>query len=363
MKRKIDQVIENNATLANSGSSLLLNPLTAPIMKSFSTLVICLLVSCAAFAAPLEDAPKGGNSLFDRWAKQETLSISLYINMDSLEINRSSADFLPATVLAGGEELALEVAVRGRFRRRTCEMPPMKLKFAKAGLRALGLNTHNDFKLVTHCTSDEAGRDALLREQLAYELYGTINPAASFRTQLLSVTYVNTADGTTEENVAILIEDYDELQDRLALDNCKDCYNATADEITNAEEVALFQYMIGNADYCNTMLRNLKLMTNEAGEKTLVPYDFDFSGLVNADYASVDAQFGQTDVTDRLLKWSFAADCDLTAATAKFLAHQDTLLAQVENYPGLKKASKREITKYLKGFFRELAKGTIAPAK
>ena len=334
-----------------------------PIMsRLFATLIIGLLLTCSAVAGTA--LPKSGKSLFDRWANNETLSIELHINMDSLEAYRKKADYLPAAVIAGGQELDLEVAVRGRFRRRTCAMPPLKLKFAKEGLRDHGLNTHNDFKLVTHCTDDKAGMDAILREQLAYELYRTINPEASFRTQLLEVTYVNTVDGSRTKNVAIMIEDYDELQDRLELDGCKECYGSTTEQVDNLAEVTLFQYMIGNADFDVKMVRNTKLLVDETGRRTAVPYDFDFSGLTDASYATPLAGLGQVKVTDRVLVETCEGEViDYTEAIADFQAKQTTLLGQVDAFPGLSKKSKKQVTKYLQGFFAELDAGFMGPAK
>jgi len=266
---------------------------------------------------------------------------------------------MPATIIENGKALELEVAIRGRFRRRACVMPPLKLKFKKAGLRAAGLNTHNDFKLVTHCTDDAAGQDAILREQLAYELYNTVNPTASFRTQLLSITYVNTADGSKTTSYGILIEDIDELEDRLSTDNCKECYALPASKINNAETLALFQYMIGNSDFSNRMTRNMKLMQGADGNYTAIPYDFDFSGLVNATYATGFNHLGETRVTDRTLIWEYDTAPDFTEAADQLTDLQDTLLQQVADFANLSGGSKREITKYLKGFYKELNSGKL----
>ena len=336
-----------------------------PIMsRIISTLLLGLFITCSAFAGAVADLPKGGKSLFDRWENNETLSIELHINMDSLEGYRNKAGFLPATIIDGGQELNLEVSVRGRFRRRTCVMPPLKLKFAKDGLRSRGLNTHNDFKLVTHCTEGGAGEDALLREQLAYELYRTINPEASFRTQLLEVVYVNTVDGSKTTSLAIMIEDYDELQDRLGLDACKECYGSQTTQIDNLAEVTLFQYMIGNADFDAKMIRNVKLLEDETGRRTAVPYDFDFSGLVSTTYSTPFAHLGQTKVTDRVLIETCNGDqLDYTAAAAKFQTKEADLLGQVADFPGLSKRDKRQVSKYLQSFFAELAAGVPTAAR
>lgn len=331
--------------------------------RFFLSFIYSLLISCAVFATGTDGVGKTGRSLFDQWDNDSTTEIEFYVNFDSLEANRKTTTSIPAKVIQDGKTLELDVTVRGKFRRRACEMPPLKLQFKKEGLRALGLNTHNDFKLVTHCTNDEAGQDALLREQLAYELYHTVNPSASFRTQLLTVTYINTADGSTTTSYAILIEDGDELQERVGMDNCSDCYNVPANQIRNAETLALFQYMIGNSDYGTRMIRNMKLLKGNDGMFTAVPYDFDYSGLVNASYATGMPHFQETKVTDRTLIWDYDTAPDFSEAAEYFTNLKDTLLNQVTDFDYLADASKHEITKYLKGFFRELKSQTFEVAK
>ncbi len=329
-------------------------------MKRFFLISLySLLISCAAFASGTE---KAGSSLFDHWMTENNTNIELHVNFDSLEVYRKKVDFMPAKVIQDGEVLDLEVAVRGKFRRKTCAMPPLKLKFKKAGLRAAGLNTHNDFKLVTHCTNDESGQDALLREQLAYELYRTVNPEASFRTQLLTITYVNTADGSTTTSYAILIEDVDEMKNRLDGKSCNDCYNMPINNIANAETVTLFQYLIGNVDYSTRMVRNLKMVTEADGQNVLVPYDFDYSGLVNASYAKGMHHLNQQKVTDRVLVWEFSDAPDFEEAADYLVSLKDTLLEQVVSFDGLADASKKEISKYLKSGLRQIKNGALEVA-
>jgi hypothetical protein len=322
--------------------------------RFFFTIIYSLFISCAVFANGTGGVEKAGHSLFDQWNADTTTEIELHVNFDSLEVYRKKTESLPALIIQNGIEFDLEVTVRGKFRRRTCTMPPLKLQFKKAGLRALGLNTHNDFKLVTHCTNDEAGQDALLREQLAYEMYNTVNPVASYRTQLLTITYINTVDGSTTTSYAILIEDSDELEDRLGMKNSNDSYNLPAEQINNAETLALFQYMIGNSDYGTKMVRNMKLLKDTEGTFTAVPYDFDYSGLVNASYANGLAEFNEEKVTDRTLLWDYSSAPDFNDAADHMTSLKDTLLEQVDNFDELSGSSKREITKYIKGFYKDL---------
>ncbi len=305
-------------------------------------LFLALLIGCSSGLSA-----KRGESIFDRWSEIGKQRITLRFNLDSLLANRNSADQIAGTIVDSGLTFGVDISVRGRYRRRTCALPPLMLQFSKEGLRLAGLNTHNDYKLVTHCTSDPAGQEAILREQLAYELYRTVDPNASFRTQLLTVDYVNTADGSVTTSYAILIEDTDELKGRLDAELCKDCYNAPLDRYVNAERLTLFQYMIGNGDYSTPLVRNLKLMRDPNGRLTAVPYDFDFSTLVNPTYT-------KQRLAGRTLVWSFEQSLDLSLAADEFLLLQDELLQQVADFDQLDASSRREITKYLKGFFREL---------
>ncbi|CAH0998675.1 hypothetical protein LEM8419_00020 [Neolewinella maritima] len=316
-------------------------------MLRATLLILFLLIGSAS---PL--LAKRGESIFDRWSHMDQKTIELHLNLDSLEALRYSEAAIQGTVIDNGRSFTLAITTRGRFRRRTCALPPMKLQFDKDMLRLAGLNTHNDYKLVTPCTSDPAGQDAILREQLAYELYHTVAPEASFRTKLLTINYVNTADGSVTSGYAILIEDIDELESRLQADNCKECYNAPLAEYANAEQVALFQYMIGNHDFSTLLTRNLKLLRTADGRLTSVPYDFDFSGLVSPPYLNAK-------VKERHLIWEFTDTPDFTAATATLLSLEEQLLQQVEEYAALDKGSKRKISKYLRGFFQELQAGEV----
>ena len=296
---------------------------------------------------------KKGESLFDRWSHTDHKSIDIYINMDILLANRMTTNEMRGMVVDSGLQLGVDITVRGRYRRRTCDMPPILLQFDKDLLRQAGLNTHNDYKIVTPCTEGEEGQDAIVREALAYDLYRILDPEASFRTQLLTITYHNTADGTSKSSYGIMIEDTDELKDRLDSDNCEECYNQPLSTYTNAESVALFQYMIGNPDYSTMLGRNLKLMQDDAGRITAVPYDFDFSGLVNASYGRTTHP-DQKSMTDRVFVWEFETLPNMLVASDTFAFLEVEFLETVDTYDHLSDKSKREITRYLKGFFRDL---------
>ena len=57
----------------------------------------------------------------------------------------------------------------------------------------------------------------------------------------------------------------------------------------NGTLASVFQYMIGNFDWHITRLHNVKMFSDEENH-FMLPYDFDYSGFVNAHYAESLAQ-------------------------------------------------------------------------
>lgn len=338
----------------------------SPTEKTFIMNIIATILSSfvlACLSSLNATTPDIGQSVFDYWTNNNLNEITLRLDLDELEANRMTNESFTGQLIAGEQSFDVKMEVRGRFRRRSCAIPPIKLHLNKQGLRNFGFNTNNDFKLVTHCTDDAAGREALVKEELVYELYRQLNPTASFRTRLVTINYVDTKDGATTTNYAIIIEDADELKTRLGATTNSNLYNVSANAVTNEVEVSLFQYMIGNTDFSFTMQRNLKLMKQKrTGRYLAVPYDFDFSGLVNASYARPNRQAGQHKITDRAFVWEFDQAADVASVSEKFMAKKDTTLNTVANFPNLSEESKKEITKYLKEFYRELKAGKIGSA-
>lgn len=323
---------------------------------------LTLLLSLLVLALPLHatDLPDKAASVFDRLHRQRIISVTLEIDMQQLQDDRKTTNKQLATFHDGKDSYAVEVEVRGRFRRRVCEVPPLKLKFSKKWLLEGGLNGHNDLKLVTHCVEDQ-GREYVLREQLTYELYGLLTNQ-SYRTQLVEITYVDTRTGASDTQLGIIIEDTDEMAERMGGKECDDCYSLTYDQFVygSPEMVTLFQYMIGNADWNPHMQRNVKLVELANGQYSMVPYDFDFSGIVNAEYALPNYDDGQTEVGQRVWQWKYGEQQPSNAVRQHFMDRQQLIMQHIENYDLLSKKSRREISKYIGRFYDDLQSSPLA---
>lgn len=230
--------------------------------------------------------------------------MTLEADLTTIIEQKKSNQYFPATLRTeDGKIYRVEVKPRGKFRRKVSVFPPLKLKFKKKELVAAGLDTLNEIKLVLPCFENEKGDELIVREYLAYRMFEHLT-GASMRARLIRLTIRDThVEKSRKPMYAILLEDEEELVARLN-GQLNEEYG-TPTESLHAYQAALtvmFQYMIGNTDWEISMLRNVRLVrAPESGKIMVVPYDFDFSGLVSAPYSSPSSDTGLKTVRDRFL--------------------------------------------------------------
>lgn len=299
-------------------------------------------------------------SVFDQFNQTQVLKVELSLDMEALHANKKTNNYQKAkfSIIADDQIKTYNVKVRarGRFRRVKSEMPPLKLKFSKKELIAQGLSEDNDYKLVTHFYDSKEGDDAVLREYLAYKLYNQLS-GQSFRVQLAKVTYRDKVTDQTNTRYGILIEDSDQMADRLGGDICDECYNRPEGEFdaTNVQLHALFQYMIGNTDWSLAMNRNLKLVkVKQTGKFVAVPYDFDFSGFVNASYAIPNADYQLPTIRDRAFLGPQNTPQALAAAKGMMIAKRAALEKTITDFKLMSRKSRKDLLEYMDSFYTAL---------
>ncbi len=120
--------------------------------------------------------------------------------------------------------------------------------------------------------------------------------------------------------------------------------------------VAMYQYMIGNCDYSITGRQNMKILGLPGfGTKgyTPVPYDFDYSGLVNASYAIPGENLGLTSVTQRYYLGRCGSEAEYQAAIQKLVDHREEILELIQNFPYLSEKFRGNAIGYIESFFSE----------
>lgn len=300
-------------------------------------------------------------TIFKTLSQESVLKISLETDWDHLIENKHKNDYQKATLtfnsIDGLVAHQVKVKPRGKFRRKTCAFPPIKIKFGKSELESKGLSTaHKSLKLVTHCMEDEEAEQRLIKEYLAYKMYNQLTES-SFKVQLVQITYVNSEKDTLDEvKYGFLIENTDEMAERIEGKEIENCYNITLDSISKkySHIIPMFQYMIANMDWRPQMLQNIKVVDKENGERIFVPYDFDFSGLVNAPYAKPNADFQQEDIRQRIYMHKVENIKELTSTIRYFQAHKKEILQIIKGCEYLTKKNRRKMVNYINTFYQTL---------
>jgi hypothetical protein len=117
--------------------------------------------------------------------------------------------------------------------------------------------------------------------------------------------------------------------------------------------MSLFQYMIGNTDYSIMELHNVIMLDDAKGIRYTVPYDFDYSGLVGAHYATPAKRLNLASVRDRMYRGPCRTETEIEEALKPFREKQAELLALPASLSafGLDDGTRRSTEKYLGEFF------------
>ena len=259
----------------------------------------------------------------------------------------------------------LKLRTRGKFRRKkeTCNFPPIRLNFRKKQLKDTIFEGQNKLKLVTHCQQNkDAFEQLVLREYLAYRILHELTPI-SFRVRLMRIYYVDTQGLGPRLKYGFVLEDDDDVAERVGMRSVKGGNVKHADLDRQAQNlVSVFQYLIGNTDYSlvqgpadDDCCHNSMLLSTTGGPPyTPLPFDFDFSGLVNAPYAAPNPRFNIKSVRTRLYR-GICSNNDLLPETfQRFLDKKDAIYAIVDGLYMFNGQSRRSTVNYLNAFYETI---------
>lgn len=302
-------------------------------------------------------------TIFQFLMEKEIIHLTVETNVDSLLENRKmnkeqkaklSLHFHKDSV----KTLTVKIRPRGVFRRKYCDIPPLRLNFDKEDLSQLKLNRHFDkYKLVTHCVNDVSGDQTLAREYWTYRMYNEMT-SNSFKVHLVKIKYINTASPeNVEERIGFIIENNKELTERLGGELIEPYGLKTSDiNRTTYENTTVFNYMIGNLDWKLKSQRNLKFIKHPEKGILVIPYDFDMSAMVWPAYARLNPDYGQERFEDRFCLGSFESKESLNNTLKNFLKVKDINKNHIKKCPILNSISKRNILSYLSSFYYIISK-------
>ncbi|HVT85310.1 MAG TPA: hypothetical protein VHD35_08895 [Chitinophagaceae bacterium] len=248
----------------------------------------------------------------------------------------------------------VDINARGKTRKESCTVPPILINFKKSSSDAM--RSLHKLKMVCACANSANDEQLALKEFLTYKIYNLLTDM-SFRVRLVHVTYEESkGKAKTYSQYGFLIEDVNAMAKR---NKCKETQKiAFATESTQRDQmtlVALFEYMIGNTDWSVPNYHNIKLMTSKAEPNSLpyvIPYDFDYAGLVNAYYAVPAEELQLGSVTQRAYR-GFARSMDELQQTIKLFNDQKANITNlIMNFEPLTSRTKKEMIAYIEGFYK-----------
>jgi hypothetical protein len=248
----------------------------------------------------------------------------------------------------------IRIIARGKVRREICYMPPVKLNFHNP--TSPRLYSLNSLKLVWPCSQNNTSDQLVIKEYLVYKIYNLLTDK-SFRVRLLNLTCEDEkGKKKTYSSHGFFIEDIKAVAKR---NECKELKNVkTQSETTDRDQmtiVAMFQYMIGNTDWGVSVNHNTVLIQpkkDSLSRPYVVPYDFDYAGLVNASYAVPNEGLEIEDVRQRLYRGFPRTLEELNEAIGLFSKQKDKIYSLVNTCEPLSEFNKKEMTKYFDAFYK-----------
>jgi len=290
--------------------------------------------------------------------------LSLTLTMDIRTVLKDTGDDMgqhPALISYLTPEgdtiiVPLRIRTRGYFRRdpMNCNFPPLRLNFAKETSGNTIFEGQDKLKLVTHCrSSGKQYEQNVLKEYLAYRFYNLFTEE-SYRVRLAEMNYADSEGKIkTLRKLAFIIEPEEQMAARNLCDEVK-IKNIRQDycDQEKATLLSVFQYMIGNTDWSVPAMHNIDLIRKQAGGSPIpVPFDFDWSGLVNAPYAVPSKNLNIDNVRIRVYRGLCRTEEEFEKAFQEFRDREEEIIRTIESVPYLDEREMSKTIRYIEQFF------------
>ena len=262
--------------------------------------------------------------------------------------------------LADGRMIPMTFSRYGISRLRECGLPSFKITIAEEDTRGTIFEGQSTLRLVTPCQHGSSYDSYILLEYLVYESFAVITEPA-LQTRLVSCRFHDNEKPAFEEiGLAFFVEDIGLAADR----HGKTWLDIRSQRIADLDPaqlalLALFQFMVGNTDWSalssaagQSCCHNMAVLGAESDKyNTLLPFDFDQTGLVDAPYAAPDERLKIQRVTQRVYRGYCSHNDEIPAAIAIFNEKRPELEELLnENVLPNPQARKRAL-KYIDSFY------------
>lgn len=293
------------------------------------------------------------------FSNDEIIYLDLKANFRKIFSKDDDLTYFPAVinysdVFGNSYTIDAKIKTRGEIRKKVCGFPPLELKFSNKNTKNTIFENQQTLKLVTHCNSLKSYEKNTVIEYLIYRMLNLLTDT-SFKVKGAVINYIydnKKIDST--KYFAFFIERYKNMAKRLGVKTykVKNIHPKRMNPI-QMSLVDIFQYMIGNTDYSAFLLHNIKLLVDSAGKypPLAIPFDFDYSGLVNATYAVPDPSLSIKNVSERLYRGFLYTPEQLEKTIKRFIDKKQDIYTLFINSEFLKFHEYKRIIRYLDEFY------------
>ena len=317
-----------------------------------------IFLLCYAFSIQLSAQPESTalRTLFD---DQEIVEMTFEADMGLLLKDRGTdppyqrVDVTYKDPSGKAHKIQAKIKVRGNFRRseENCAFPPLRLNVSKKQAENTLFQGQDKLKIVTHCNDESY----VLREYLIYQLWALMSKH-SFRVRLARITYIDSQKKTKPmTRYAFFLEDEGMMATRLGgrLLEEEKILPDQADEY-EITRLYVFQYFIGNLDWDIYIKKNVRLVELSGNPFPVpVPYDFDWSEVVDAPYAVYDDNNGGK-ISKRVFRKLCHTQEILPDILAEYKKKRESIYALCSEFPEIKKKEMTRITEFFDEFYATL---------
>jgi len=307
-----------------------------------------------------DSAPHKPTRLF---RSTEPLEMTLQADFKTVFRDRDSMSTkkYPATLRFVGEKgdtttLEVQLSTRGHYRLRTCEFLPLKVYFDKEKAKGTPFGGEGSLKLTPHCMKGERYAQNIYVEYAIYGMYNVLTPV-SLKARLANITWLDPANPKfTITRPGFWTQDDEDMAKEVRGKVLMQQGGRPSEMDPRQMAITdVFQYMIGNTDYSLSYLHNYRIVQTDTSMSYYpMAYDFDWSGLVDAPYATPDYRLGIKRTTDRLYRGGCHPPEVLSQAVEPFKVRKDSIYGRLREIKGLAPARLKEAESFLNEFYKEL---------
>ena len=327
-------------------------------MKLFSAFVAACLFMISAPLAAQQPKP-----LF---ASSDPIHIVIQGPLSGLIHNRTNQVIHATLTDPSGQVIPVALSVRGITRRSTdvCDFPPLRVQFTGPTPATSLFAGEKKLKLVTHCRNSASFQQYVLLEYSVYKMYNLLTPH-SFRVRLANVDYVGADGRPIISRIGYFLED---LRDVAKRNGTKVTHAPAMIPVSDlspidAARYALLQHMIANHDWSmragpagKDCCHNAELIGPLGPGTTIpVPYDFDFSGFVDAPYATPPDQLHISSVRERVYRGYCLDNSQVLEVARQMREARPQMMAAITSTPGIDPNIAARAISYLDGFFADIS--------